>query len=59
VVGLPAVVTGKVKAFPLVAVAAAALVKFGTGTAVPAAFTVRVKGWVVVPPLFFAIRVMA
>ena len=37
----------------------AALVKFGTGTFVPAAFTVRVNGWVVVPPLFFAIRVMA
>ena len=45
VVGLPIVVTVKVKALPVLAVSVAALVKVGTGTVVPAALTVRVKLW--------------
>ena len=54
-VGLPTVVTVKVNALPVVAVAAAALVNVGTGTVVPAALTVRVIVWLAVPPLLVAV----
>ena len=50
-------VTVKVNAFPAVAVAVAALVKVGTGTVVPAALTVRVIVWLVLPPALVAVTV--
>ena len=47
----------KVNACPIVAVAAAALVKTGTASLVPAAFTVRVIVWLAVPPALAAVTV--
>ena len=55
VVGLPTVVTVKVNALPVAAVAAAALVNVGTGSLSPAALTVRVIVWLAVPPLLVAV----
>jgi hypothetical protein len=55
VVGLPAVVTVKVNFVPVVSVADAALVKVGTVTLVPAAFTVKVIVWTELPAVFAAV----
>ena len=51
------VVTVKVKAVPAVAVAVALLVMVGTASVTPAALTVRVIVWLVLPPALVAVTV--